>query len=262
MDTTNTTDEDYEQVEEKKLYDRSIIYKVDDTFVKFVCSNDNKYNFLNISCEVDYIDYEKDLTEQEIKILSPVFDMDITIFFNMIEKPPTSVTKKNDNIIIGYTFDILSKKYKINIILSEKITEGKDRNIVIIERRVKALENKLDKLIALFSLKEDLLTKDLKYSYIESSTLENKNIGRCTYTEFLVFLYEHIGDNLKDENIGLNIKYGKCTEKGFHKSKNLKFSFQRKDAKGMLKEIISISKKYNVKISLLIRLHNGEIHYV
>ena len=59
MDTTNTTDEDYEQVEEKKLYDRSIIYKVDNTFVKFVCSNDNKYNFLNISCVVDYIDYEK-----------------------------------------------------------------------------------------------------------------------------------------------------------------------------------------------------------
>jgi hypothetical protein len=264
METTND-----EEFTAKKLYNKNIIYNVDNILIKFLCFNNKKNNFVNISCEVDYIEYEKELTEEEIKQLSPVFNMDVTFFFSMIEKSPTSVKKTDDKIIISYTFDILSRKYNISIVLFEKIIEGKDREIVILERKIRVLEDrctqnekKLNQLISLHYSHENLLEKDLTYSTIQSSTLERKNIGKCSYTQFLVYLYEHIGNKLKYDDIGLNIKEGVYLENGFYKSENLKFSFQRKETKGMLTEIIKISKKYNVKINLLIKLKNGELHYV
>lgn len=93
-----------------------------------------------ISTEVDYIDYMKTFEEEEIKEMHFLFYSDIKYFFEMIQKPPFSITKVNNELEIKFYLDILGHRNIVSINVPEYFEEGVDKKSVIYQRRIYDLE--------------------------------------------------------------------------------------------------------------------------
>jgi hypothetical protein len=117
------------------------------------------------------------------------------------------------------------------------------------------LEYKDDKYLS----EKDFLSQDLKYSTLQKYCINNISFKRLKYMSFLIELYKIINCQDLISNSTMNIEKGNRYDCGYTYYKDLGFSVQGKDTIGTLTEIIHISKKYNVNISIEILLQNEKI---
>ena len=80
------------------------------------------------------------------------------------------------------------------------------------------------------------------------------------YRRVLIDIWKSTSAKIIDENTGFKVKFTKETgEKGYHWCEDIKMSFQNKDAKGTLKEILNMVKVNKLTIELSIKLETGRI---
>jgi hypothetical protein len=93
-----------------------------------------------ISSEVNYVDYMKKFEEDEIKEMHFLFHSDIKYFFEMIQNPPFSIEKVDNEIEIKFYLDILGTKNIVSINIPEYVEEGSDKKMVVCEKRLDDIE--------------------------------------------------------------------------------------------------------------------------
>tara|TARA_A100001015_G_scaffold1385_1_gene1894 strand:- start:267 stop:716 length:450 start_codon:yes stop_codon:yes gene_type:complete len=116
--------------------------------------------------------------------------------------------------------------------------------------------------------KKYITENDLNMTLITNSKIKeclikngNKIITmKNTYRGALVDIWKSMPTQKILQTTAFNFKLEKETgKKGYSWCKDIKMSFQSKDAKGTLKEIINMVKVNNLTINLSIKLHTGRI---
>ena len=136
MSTNNTTDKVEEDIKEN-----IITHIIDKTPVIFKCKTVKNIPSILISCQVNYIDYEKEFTEKDIKSLHSLFNLESSFILDMVQKMPSSIKKEDDNIVINFKFELFGKTYNVQFIIPEKEIEGKDKEVIVLQRKVEKLES-------------------------------------------------------------------------------------------------------------------------
>tara|TARA_B110000208_G_C11393702_1_gene293298 strand:+ start:58 stop:489 length:432 start_codon:yes stop_codon:yes gene_type:complete len=121
-------------------------------------------------------------------------------------------------------------------------------------------------------IKDELYLFPLDYKFTMNEILEfnvnsskilqckiNNKIVKNNYRPILINVYKNCLSSKIIKNTTFNIDLNINVNNGYTWEKDLKFSFQNKDATGTLKEIVKMCNINNIKIEILIELKNKDL---